>query len=275
MAKTRPFERRTIDELAVRDERAFRSVPLYAELKDVLRRSAYSFRVMPSSHEDRADLALLYNLTFWGAKEGGDVLEGPRIDADVVAHVAWHHLAARAFAPARREALSVEALLLGESIASAFDLYLVGQLLRRATRSSFLDTQVPAMARSAEGAALGRRGFERLLRAVAADPERAFGEMRTLLFDAASTLFACSSAERAHAALASKDDHPLSPLLLRYELSNWVLFARAYATRALDASRAATRTRAVDAGLRTEKRPLSWLAARWLTPEGRERSPKK
>jgi hypothetical protein len=40
------------------------------------------------------------NLTFWTPEEQGDVLSGERIDADVVMHVAWHHLARRALAGA-------------------------------------------------------------------------------------------------------------------------------------------------------------------------------
>ena len=68
--------------------------------------------------------------------------------ADVVAHAAWHYLAARALAPAAGRSLSVDALFLGEAIASAFDVYLVGRLLGHAPRSTFLETQVPAMAES-------------------------------------------------------------------------------------------------------------------------------
>jgi hypothetical protein len=41
------FDRRTVDELAVGDEPSFCQVALYADLKEVLRRAAYAFRVMP------------------------------------------------------------------------------------------------------------------------------------------------------------------------------------------------------------------------------------
>ena len=40
---------------------------------------------------------------------------------------------------------SPEGFLLGESIASAFDMYLVGRLLGHSPDASFLETQVPAM----------------------------------------------------------------------------------------------------------------------------------
>jgi hypothetical protein len=264
------FDRRTIDELEVEDERSFRSVAMYADLEEILRLEKYTFRVLPKSHAGRADRALLLNLTFWDATSGGDVLASARIDADVVAHVAWHHLASRAFAPKRGEGLSVEALFLGEAIASAFDVYLVGRLLRDAPRSKFLETQVVAMAEATNAAGLGRRDFERLLHCMVANPERAFADLRALLSDATAALFACGGAEEAHAALAAFDGHRFSALLHRYELSNWVLYARAYDTDHAETPRArarsSERTRAVDRGLRDEKAPLAWLAARWIGP---------
>src|ERR1700690_2016531 len=122
------FERRTLDQLTIRDEPSFRHVALYADLKSVLARAAYAFRVMPAPYERRSDRSLLLNLTFWGADAGGDILAEGAIDADVITHVAWHHLASRALGDSG-EKPSVAALFLGESIASAFDLYLVGRLL--------------------------------------------------------------------------------------------------------------------------------------------------
>src|SRR5258708_28234233 len=121
------FTRRTVDELTIEDEASFRHVGLYADLKEVLRRAKYTFRVLPGGRHARADRALLLNLTYWSAEAGGDILAESRVPADVVAHVAWHHLAARALASAPRAPLSVEALFLGESIASAFDVYLEGR----------------------------------------------------------------------------------------------------------------------------------------------------
>src|SRR5580698_9028185 len=153
VAKTSPNESmrdRSVDELSIRDQGSFRHVKLYGDLKEVLRRDRYSFRILPNERK-RWDRALLLNLTFWRGV-GGDVLEGPHVAADVVMHAAWHHLAARALAGADGSGLSVEALILGESIASAFDIYLVGRLMGGARPSSFLDTQVPAMAEAAKAA---------------------------------------------------------------------------------------------------------------------------
>jgi hypothetical protein len=218
---------RTVDELSIRDERSFRHVELYGDLKEVLRRAAYLFRILPEGAE-RWDRALLLNLTFWTAA-GGDVLEGQRIAADVVTHAAWHHLAAHALRPARGARPSVEALFLGESIASAFDIYLVGRLLGQAPRSSFLETQVPALANAASEAGLSKGAFQRLLHDIAADPERAFADLRSLLYDVTLALFGCKDADEAHAVLVRFEARRFAPFLHHYELSNWVLYARAMA----------------------------------------------
>jgi len=256
------FERRLLDELSIGDERSFRHVALYADLKGLLRASAYRFRLLPRSSPPRADRALLLNLTFWHPASGGDVLGDDRIEADVVAHVAWHHLAARALAGRAGAPLLVDALLLGESIASAFDLYLVGRLLGHAPRSTFLATQVPAMAAAAAAAGLPAPGFARLLDAAAADPERAFADLRELLYDAARALVAAADAEKALRALARFDRHRFSSLLHHYELSNWVLYARAYGSAGERDARASE----VDAALRAAAVPLDWLTANWIAP---------
>jgi hypothetical protein len=244
--------------LTIEDERAVGHVEVYGELKAVLLRDGYRFRVLPKAQQGRWDRALLLNLTFWGASEGGDVLCERSIPADVVAHVAWHHLAAKALGPGP---LSPSALFLGEAIASAFDLYLVGRLLGRRGRSSFLDAQVPAMAETAAAAGLDAAGFRALLESIAADPAAAFESLRRLLFDTASALFECDGAEAAHRVLARADKHPLAPLLHRYELSNWVLYARAYGARGKAQRKAAL---AVDAALRDATVSLEWLSAAWV-----------
>jgi len=254
------FQKLTLDALDIEDERSFRHVALYTDLKDVLMRAQYPFRVLPDSLAGRADRALLLNLTFWGADAGGDVLESATLPADVVAHAAWHHLAAKALPALPGDAPSVDSLFLGEAIASAFDVYLVGRLLGHAPQSSFLESQVPAMADAADAAGLDEDAFEKLLEGIAADPEQAFAELRELLFDATAALFACRSVEAASLALAKFDDHRFGSLLHRYELSNWVLYARAYGDAKPD-----ERARAIDAKLRSEKLALDWLAAEWVT----------
>jgi hypothetical protein len=253
------FARRTLDELTIEDEESFRHVGVYADLKEVLRRANYTFRVLPRGRRAGTDRALLLNLTYWSAQAGGDIVADDRVPADVVAHAAWHHLAARAFA-VPGEPLSIEALFLGEAIASAFDVYLVGRLLGHAPRSTFLSTQVPAMAATAEVAGLSASGFESLLAGFAAGPERAFSDLRELLTDATAALFACRESEGAFAALAAFDRRPLSPLLHRYELSNWILYARA----APGSAAADPRVRAVDRALRRTASPIDWLASHWI-----------
>jgi hypothetical protein len=259
------FEQRTVDELDIGDERSFDHVALYADLKEVLRRARYPFQILPRSRPARADRALLLNLTFWTADAGGDVLVDAHVEADVVAHAAWHHLAARMLAPEGPRAdrrPSASALFLGESIASAFDVYLVGRALGHAPRSSFLETQVPAMADAAAATGLSERGFQKLLAGLAADPDGAFTDLRELLYDATSALFACRTGQEGYAALAALEGHRYSALLPRYELSNWVLYARAYAgERSADA-----RARNVDRALRKDRRSLDWLEENWVAP---------
>ncbi len=252
---------RTLDRLTIDDEAAFLELPLYQDLKSIVLGSDYRFRVLPRSATLRWDRALFLNLTFWGG-QGGDVLPDARIAADVVTHVAWHHLAARAFA--QRRVLSVDALFAGEAIASAFDLYLVGKLLAQPrNRSSFLETQVPAMAESADAAGLSARGFEKLLTEIGRDPHRAFEDLRALLFDVTTGLFRCRDAAAGLAVLERHRAHRFAPLLHRYELSNWALWARAWAgaRSAPDA-----RVRAFDRALRASSDSIAALVAAWVEP---------
>jgi len=250
---------KTVEELTILDERSFRHVGLYTDLKEVLRRSGYRFRLLRGGRWDRA---LFLNLTFWGGT-GGDVLESPRIAADVVMHAAWHHLAARALGRANARKLPREALFLGESIASAFDVYLLGRLLGTARRSSFLETQVPSMAEAASAAGMSGDAFQSLLREVAADPERSFADLRTLLYDVPSALVQCRDLDEALEVLVRFESHRFAPFLHHYEVSNWVLFARAHGERARRPDR---RVEAVDKALRTAEMPLAWLASNWVIP---------
>ena len=256
-----------LSDLEIEDERSLRHVAIYSELKEVLKRSGYTFLVLPPALEGRWDRALLLNLTFWGATDGsgarvgGDILVDRSLPADVVAHVAWHHLAATALHPSGPA--SADALFLGEAIASAFDLYLVGRLLGHAPASTFLETQVPAMAEAAEAAGLSEAGLDALLNDVARAPEAAFESLRQLLFDATRALLRCASATEGLRALAALDDHPLAPLLHRYELSNWVLHARAYVADPLATDPAVD---ALDRALRAAPDAVEHLRAAWVPP---------
>lgn len=257
------FRNLTLDELQIDDEKSFRHVGLYDELKQALRKNGYRFRVAPpGSPSARWDRALFLNLTFWDVSEAGDVLVDDHIAADVVAHVAWHDLARRALDAASPGA-SADGLFLGESIASAFDLYLVGRLLGHAPDAEFLATQVPAMADAAEAAGLSEDGFEALLQGISADPDRAFEDLRELLFDAASALVSSRGIDQAAEILERFENHRFAPLLHHYELSNWILYARAYAPGRLAPDPA---VRAIDAALRSAGVALDWLESHWVTP---------
>jgi hypothetical protein len=252
----------TLADLVVDDEDSFSHVGLYGDLRHIVAASDHRFLVLRRNVR-RADWdrALFLNLTFWHAAEATDVLVDEHIPADVVAHVGWHLLAARHLAPAEGR-LPVPALLLSEAIASAFDLYLVGRLLGHRPDAEFLQTQVPAMADSAEGAGMGADELEALLETVAADPERAFEDLRALLFDAATSLYACEDVAGAAAVLEGLEGRRFAALLHHYELSNWVLYARAYGAPEREGDPA----RSLDSVLRSAPVALDWLDVHWVRP---------
>ena len=134
----------TLDQVSLQDEASFRHVGLYGELKGRLLADGYCVRVLPKDAQ-RWDHALLLNLAFWDARGAGDTLVDEDLPADVVCHMAWHHLAGLALGEGEAP-LAAPAMLLGEAIASAFDIYLIGRLLGHSLDSEFLLTQLPAMA---------------------------------------------------------------------------------------------------------------------------------
>ena len=282
MIRDAQFAKVTLSSLHVDDERAMRGVPVYSRLKAVLIRDRYMFRIPTSAHlppgargsakplskENRSrkpappldwNRALLLNLGFWSPDDPADVLVEARVPADVVAHVAWHHLAKTNLADA---ASCADGLLLGESIASAFDLYLVGRLLADAPRSAFLDTQVPALAVVARSAGLAERDFTRLLQTIAGDPESAFGDLRALLFDVCASLVRARHTDDAARILTRFAGHRFCALLHHYNIANWVLYCRAYAPA--PTARIDPRVAAVDRALKRSASALDWLTGRWL-----------
>ncbi|HMI91045.1 MAG TPA: hypothetical protein VK509_06755 [Polyangiales bacterium] len=256
-----------LDQLTITDEASFAHVALYRKLKRVLQDAKYSFRVAEPGATLSWDRALFLNLTFWSAEQGADVLCEHSIPADVVAHVAWHQLASAQlarFAPAGPpgpNAPCADALLFGEAIASAFDLYLVGRLLNNVPDSEFIATQVSIMGDAAEQAGMSKEAFAALLEAVAGDPERAFEDLRALLFDVSRALLGCRNASEAQAVLEGFAAHRFESLLHHYELSNWVLYARAFGAAAPAQAQA---VHDLDATLRAAPVALDWLTTNWL-----------
>jgi hypothetical protein len=185
----------------------------------------------------------------------------------VVAHVAWHHLAGRQLSsqPGVAQApASALALFFAESIASSFDLYLVGRLLVSAPGCDFIASQVPIMAECSEAAGLPPESFAQLLEQVSRDPERAFEDMRQLLLDATTGLLSCADGAAADSVLEGFAGHRFASLLHHYQLSNWILSARAHAAPP-SASDAAIAD--LDATLRAAPIALDWLADHWLADD--------
>jgi hypothetical protein len=254
----------TLDALDLEDAASFKHVGVFGDLREVLVRDEYGFLV-PTEGELAWDRALFLNLSFWEENGARDVLVSTELPADVMMHVAWHHLAQRFLAP------SPEAELLSEAIASAFDLYLVGRVLGHAPDSTFLATQVPQMGEVAEAAGLDEQGFEALLGEVAADPDRAFEDLRALLYGATTRLYPLTSAEDALDVLASYDEHRFAPLLHHYELSTWVtktrLTALASATTERGAGGASAKgasAQSVHEALAAAPSAVDWLEREWV-----------
>jgi hypothetical protein len=252
-----------LSELVIEDERSLQHVGLYRDLKQVLADDGQRFRIPAGRGHLPWPRALLLNLTFWSADAPTDVLCDRHVPADVLAHAAWHHLARKAFGDG---APSADALFLGEAVASAFDLYLVGRVLPVAPESEFITTQVPAMTDAALEMGASEDDVEALLQSVVDDPEAAFEDLRALLFDASTSLVQARDVDDAAARLDALGDRRFAPLLHHYELSNWSLYARAYRPDALAADPA---VRAMDAAMRAAKPSITWLESNWLAPRMR------
>jgi hypothetical protein len=267
------FRSVSLDQLIIDDERSVAHVALYHRLKRALRRSDHRFVIPAVAGEVSWDRALFLNLTYWSGQRGSDVLCDEHIPADVVAHVAWHEVVSRQLA--RRAVVSAAApspaaLFFAESIASAFDLYLVGRLLDHAPDSDFIVTQVPLMAERAQAAGLSETAFAALMEEVAQAPERAFEDLRALLLDVPSALLPCRDVLDAQEILTSFAGHRFGPLLHHYELSNWVLYARAHADRSAGPDQVVA---AMDRALRTAPVALDSLAEQWIDADDEDAAP--
>ena len=254
-----PLRSLTLDDLTIDDEAAFRGVGLYHRLKEALRAAGHRFKVPDAGETASWDRALFLNLTFWSPTEEASVLVDDHVAPDVIAHTALHHVVGRALDGAGA-AGSAAALLFAEAIASAFDLYLVGRLLTIAPDSEFITSQVPIMSEAAAQAGLDEAAFARLVESVAAAPERAFEDLRALLVDVGTALIACADANAAQVALEGFAGHRFAPLLHHFQLSNWILYARAYARGAQDDGP----VHALDRALRESPDSVAWIESRWL-----------
>lgn len=257
-----------LDELTVVDDALLSRIALYRGLRRHLRDHHYTFQVATEPGTLSWDRALFLNLTFWTPQEGADVLCDEQLPADVLAHVALHHLVTLQLkadvdgnSTSSPTKPSPSALFFGESIASAFDLYLVGRLLESAPDCDFITTQVPVMAEAAEQAGVSESAFASLLESVSQDPDRAFEDLRTLLLDVTHALMQCHGIREALAVLEGFTSHRFGCLLHHLQLSNWILYARAHATEDTDQD---TRVKALDQQLRAAPSSVDWIAKHWL-----------
>ncbi|MCA9623347.1 MAG: hypothetical protein KC731_30210 [Myxococcales bacterium] len=253
------LERRGLESLTIEDRQSFRHVGLYGALERRMRDADLVFGVLSPEESDHASLL---NLAFWKPGDIAELLPDPVITADQLAHNAWHHLAVEHLGEAARSPLG---LLLAEAIASAMDVYWIGRLLGHVPDAEMLATQVPAMSEAAAAAGIDEEGFAALLSYMSEQPERAFEELRALLFDVTRSLLESEDATAAAAVLERQAEARFRPLLHHYELPTWVLFARAYGDRGVDEAP----VRAVDEALRAAEDPIAWLERAWVETEAR------
>jgi hypothetical protein len=257
-----PLRAVDLDQLTIDDEDSFAVVALYPRLKAALRKSGHRFYLPEGGVPRSWDRALFLNLTFWSGADGADVLCDEHLAADVVTHIAWHAVVGDRLAAASGGAApAATAMLFGEAIASAFDLHMLGRLWREAPASEFVATQVPIMSEAAQEAGMADDEFAQLMTDIADDPDRAFEDLRQLLFDASCALAACRDVVQAEETLERFAGHRFAALLHHYQLSNWILYARAYAAPAAGVDEI---VRGFDATLRQAPSALAWLTDNWL-----------
>jgi len=244
--------------LAIEDESDFEGMPLYPRLARALLDADVHYRVAAagSALSSWGHVALL-NHGFWTPEDSDDVLEGRVLTADVVAHRAWHHLAAEALGDAAR---SPEGLMLGESIASAFDAFMLGDLLTRRPQAAMLESQLPVMMDAMADAGLADTEAETVFAGFAEAPRRSFADLRSLLYGTGVALWKSDDVDGAARVLESASRHALAPVLHHYRLATWVLYARAYASTDVDSAPAIE----LAAELHASDDPLELLVSRWL-----------
>jgi len=137
----------------------------------------------------------------------------------------------------------------------------LASLLPVAPESDFITTQVPIIGEAAELAGLSGSGFTALMEEVVDQPERAFEDLRALLLDASLALLPCHGAAEALRVLEGFAGHRFEPLLHHFQLSNWILYARAYAVSFPSGDQV---VRDLDTTLRQSGDSLGWLAGHWL-----------
>ncbi len=89
-----------------------------------------------------------------------------------------------------------------------------------------------------------------MLEAVVDDPERAFEDLRSLLFDVTRALADCKDSGAAYTVLERFAAHRFEWLLHHFQLSAWVLYARACTLSLRSSSELCMNSMAICAGLR-------------------------
>ena len=244
-----------VSELTIVDEQSFETLALYRALRTRMDEADPVF-LITDPNGDEGERARLLNLGFWDPSSFMEVLTEPVITADQLAHNALHHCGYGALGDAAR---SLEGLLLVESIASAMDIYWLGRLLAEAPYAEFLESQVPAISEAASGAGASSEEFADLLQLAAENPPKAFGDLRSVLFDTALGLTRAVDVHEADRVLREQSTHQWSVLTHHYAITNWILFARINGSHTSDTKSVLD----LDQRLRGVKNPVTELQSIW------------
>jgi hypothetical protein len=188
-------------------------------LMDWLRDRDLQFTLFPESR----GRARLLNLIDWQVSSGHEYLDGDAIFADQVLHVGLHHAVDATLGK------SAAAMLYGEALASASDLYALGLLSKAGEETDFVADTMESFGAFYE--MYGEEAqLERLLQKVTRKPYDAMLEVCNFLYQTLLPLLYPEQQETAITTLEKAESSHLYPLLHHFNTSNWVfLIRRAYA----------------------------------------------
>lgn len=163
----------------------------------------------------------LLNLLQWDVGEALEYVDGDGPLADQVIHYGMHHLVDDLIGHD-----GAEKMLLAETIASAADFYLLGQLIRSGEECDFLLDMVESLGSYYEQYS-NEDCLEALFERCAADPFATFAQVVLFLYETVEPLLYLEDPQAVTRGLLAVQDNELYPVLHHYNIGNWVLTLRA------------------------------------------------
>lgn len=210
----------TLPELTILERDAFirAGIDLLILSEAVVEHDNLRFHCLPK----RAGQARLVNLLAWQLGDGVEVLDGAAIHADQVVHIATHRVM-----NGQLGHTDPFAMLAGEAVASASDIYLLGCLAAAGEETDFLADTLESFAMYCElYSPDGEQALERLLIDVRHQPFQTMAHLAQYLFASCTDLWCAHALENTIQAVSALADHPYYPLIHHYNATNWVLNTR-------------------------------------------------